>query len=1131
MKKLFTLLLFAILANTIQAQQKKTITGTVLDEQKMPLPGISVLEKGTSNGTSTAANGKFSLSVNANAILVFSSVGYSKIEIPIGSQSNLNVTMKAGDNQLEEVVVTTALGIKKQKRELGFSVTELSGSDLAKTNEINPINALQGKAAGVQIDQGGGGLFGTSKIVIRGNSTLGTNNQPIFVVDGVIMDNGVFNGTGRDFGNDLKNLNSDDFESVSILRGGAAAALYGSRAINGVVLITTKKGRAQDGFGVSLSQTVNVLSPYAGPDFQNEFGGGSVGAFFTDNREPNYKDTENWTTKTFPIDPVTGKPYIDRQINRELENWGPRMLGQDVINYDGTPTKYLPQPNNFLQAFQTGVGSNTNIAVDGGNEKMTFRLSYNHNEGKGVVANNKFDKDAFDLRATHKINKFISVDAGINYSNFNGKNPPRLGGLDAFASYNFGKLFSWILPRNYDTNYWMNKDKYTSSLGGAPDPGNSSETNKAPESRFWFNLFENNYYQREQLLRGRVTVTADLTPWAKFIVEGNINNIYLKNETKELGEGTNFSGGSYQLGFQQKLSKYMKGMFAVNKELNKDLTLTGYLGAELQKFEYSDVTSATSGGLLYPGSYFIGNSVNPAVTDGGISFGKEMQSIYASADFGFRNMLFLQATWRGDWSSALTYSNGTGNNFFNYPAVSLSWIFTDMLKPLPSWVSFGKLKANIAALGKDTDPYIINPGYSFSGFSRTNGNTIPTSTYSSSDVLQPNIKPERKISKELGLEMRFLKSRVGFDVTLYRDNTKDQILRIPAPREAGVSSILINAGNIQNTGIEITLDANPVKTSNFNWNTAVTFSRNKNKIIELYPGRNEFDLGANIGEVSTWAVVGGSYGVLRSQINSKAFQAKDANGNNISDPRNGLPILSWRSDARAAFPARSNEWQDIGDINAKFRSGFDNTFTYKNFSLNVLLDAKIGGDFVALSYRFGTHTGVFPNSVAGRDAQSGGITWTSAYDNQTYDDGRVVEGVFAPGQTVTQANGNVVNVGGMTFKEALDKGFVEPTHTPQFFYRYGSSSTGVSDYWVLKNSWIALRQVAISYNVPKTFTQKLKLKDLSIAVVGRDLGYLYQSLPYNFNPASNNSNNTAFSGEQGFLPKSRNFTFSLKANF
>ena len=278
-------------------------------------------------------------------------------------------------------------------------------------------------------------------------------------------------------------------------------------------------------------------------------------------------------------------------------------------------------------------------------------------------------------------------------------------------------------------------------------------------------------------------------------------------------------------------------------------------------------------------------------------------------------------------------------------------------------------------------------------------------------------------------------------------------------------------------------------------------------------------MAADIGEISTWAVEGKSYGTMRTLIHSTA------------DAKTGLPILSWRSDARAAFPARSNKWQDVGDINAKFRGGWDNTFSYKSFTLNLLVDAKIGGDFALLSYRYGTHSGVFPNSVPGRDAQSGGITWKSAYDNITYTDGRIVDGVFAAGQMITQADGSQVNVGGMTFKEAYDKGYVEPTHTPQFFYRYGSASTGVSDFWVLKNSWISLRQVALTYNLPRAIVTKLRLNGLSLSAVGRDLLYIYQSLPYNYNPASNNSNNTAFSGEEGFLPKTRSITFTLRASF
>jgi iron complex outermembrane receptor protein len=476
-------------------------------------------------------------------------------------------------------------------------------------------------------------------------------------------------------------------------------------------------------------------------------------------------------------------------------------------------------------------------------------------------------------------------------------------------------------------------------------------------------------------------------------------------------------------------------------------------------------------------------------------------------------------------------STGSCIIFFNYRSACLSWLFSDTFKTLPSWITFGKLRTNIAALGGDTDPFNLNPGFAFNGFTQANGVNVPVSTYNSNAVLQANIKPVRKISKEIGMEMRFLNSRLGFDLSLYQDNTKNQILNITTPQESGVSSILINAGNIQNKGIELAIDATPVKSKYFTWNTAINYSRNRNLIVDLYPGRTEFDLDANIAEISTWAVVGKSYGTLRTQIHSTTYQAKDGNGNNIADPKNGLPVLAWRSDARAAFPARSNQWMDVGDINSKFRGGWDNTFTYKNISLNVLIDAKIGGDFVMASYRFGTHTGALANTLTGRDASHGGITWTSKYNNVEYDDGMIPVGVFAPGQKITQPNGSNIDVGGLTYQEAYDKGYVEPTHAPQFYYRYGSSSTGVADYWIKENSWISLRQVALSYRFPQKIYEKVKLNGLSVSAIGRDLVYLYKTLPLNFNPESNNSNNTAYSGENGFLPMIRSFTFSIRASF
>src|SRR5690606_24541503 len=758
----------------------------------------------------------------------------------VEGRQTINVVLTQDASELDRVVVT-ALGVEKDEKSLGYSVTEISGADLAVTNETNPVNALQGRVAGVQIDMGAGGLFGNSKILIRGNSTLGTNNQPIFVIDGVIMDNDIFGGNGRDFGNDLKNLNMEDFESVSILKGSAAAALYGSRAINGVVLITSKKGRKRSGLGVTFTQTFNSYQPYAGPDFQNVFGGGTNGPFFTDRRDPNYTADQAYMTKVFPIDPATGKPYIDQGINRELENWGPRMEGQEVLNYDGTPTRYLPQPNNFLDAFQNGFGSNTNISLDGGNERSTFRFSYNRNTDEGVVYNNELTKDAFGLRVTHELSPRINLDVSANYSNFKGLNPPRLGGLDAFGSYNYGKLFTWMIPRNYDTKYWMRRENYTSALGGAPNPNSNEETNKAPETRFWFNLFENNYYQKEQMIRSRVAITAKLADWSNLILEGNLNNLYTESETKELGQGQNFTGGAYALGHETKENYFLKGMLTAERSLTSDLDISGYIGGEIQRTTRSFNRGRTDGGLSYPGNYFLANSVNQPISEGGINYKRAFNSLYASADLGFRNQLYLQATWRGDWSSALTYSDGTGNNFFHYPSVSLSWIFNETFD-LPTWISYGKLRTNIAALGSDADPFVINPGFAFNGFTNIGGQTLPISTFSDRRVRQSNLKPERKIAKEIGAEMRFLNGRLGFDLTLYQDNTYNQILDISTPIESGVDAILINAGNIQNKGIELAIDATPVQTAGFEWSTAFNYSRNRNLIKELYEGRNEFNL-------------------------------------------------------------------------------------------------------------------------------------------------------------------------------------------------------------------------------------------------------------------------------------------------
>ena len=1106
--------------------QQQKVTGKVTWSDGSGLPGVTVLEVGSSNGVLTDGDGQYALQlINANAVLRFSFVGMKTQDQPVNGRLVINVELLTENIGLEEVVIT-ALGMSKESKKLGFSVTEIKGSDLTMTKQVNPVNSLMGKVAGVQIDQGAAGPFGSTRIIIRGNSTLSKNNQPIFVVDGVFVDNNAVTG-GRDFGNDLASLNSEDFESVSVLKGSAAAALYGSRAINGVILITTKKGSKTDGIGVNFSQSFITYDPYKGPEFQNEYGGGTVGAFFTDTRDNNYLPTERWTTKVFPIDPLTGEPYIDRQIGREGENWGPKFANQKVRNYDGTWTEYKAVPNNFLDAFQNGMLNTTNFSFQGATDRTSFRFSYSRDDQQGVARMSSLAKNGFNLRATHELTKWLSADVSTDYTTTDITNPQNLSGNDPFAGDNFGVAYTWVIPRNYDTKYWSQRSKYISEFGGTPKANNPLETNKIFVPEFWFNLYENKSTQENRSLRGRFSLNAKLTKWANLNVEGNLNNIYSKYENKELGEDVGFAGGSYSLSESRKENSFAKWMLSFNNiKLSDAFKFNGFVGGETQSTVQSFASGSTSGGLLIPGNFFISNSINPPTVRGGINYNKKINSLYGTIDLEYKNQLFLTTTWRGDWSSALTYKNGSGNNFYNYPSASLAWIFSETFA-LPEVITFGKLRTNIAALGKDTDPFLINPGYLFEGKAVGQTGDPSQATFSSSSTLALNIKPERKIAKEIGLEMRFLKSRLGFDLSLYQDNTYNQIIDISTPVESGVSGIKINAGNIQNKGIEITLDGTPVQTANFQWSSRWTFSRNKNMIVSLAEGRKEYYLGGEAGAISSWAIVGQAYGVMRSTYAAERYN----NATNASDPKNGLPILNWRNDARAAFPKRSNVWKELGDINARFRTGWSNDITYKNWSLNVLLDAKVGGDMALESYRAGTHAGMLPNTLVGRDAEHGGITWTSAYDGITYDDGLIVEGVFAEGQKVTMPDGTQASVGGMTFKEAYDQGLVEPTHAPQFYYRYGSYSTGVNDFWVFESTWVSLRQLALSYTLPKNISSKMKMSTVVVSFFGRDLFYLYNSLPYDFNPASYNSNQTSAVGEAGFLPMIRSLGGSVKISF
>lgn len=1117
--RLATLLL--LLAFTSSAFAQRTITGTVKDAANgSSIPGVNVAVKGAKGvGTATSIDGTFTVKIpSGSQTLVFSFVGYTTQEVAITNQSKVDVLLQPSTQKIDEVVVT-ALGIKKTQKSLGYAFTELKGDDIKNSNTISPVDALTGKVSGVSIQATAGGATATSKITIRGNNSLRSNNQPIFVVDGIIIENDVTNagvyGTA-DYGNAMKNLNADDFESVSVLKGAAATALYGSKAMNGVVLIVTKKGKKGQGLGVDFSQTIDFSKAYASDWFQNTWGQGLPAGYM------GYGDPFN--TDQFKL--TDGVPDL-RGMNRSY-SFGPRMDGRAVIGLDGKMTTFSARPNNYLDAFRTGQKYNTNVAISGATENSTYRLSLSRLQNKGITPRNDFDRYSFDAKLSNKFNDYITATLSANYTQSNVLNPPALGYGGAGDERNLGRAFIYGqgIARNYDTKYWMRPENYKGTQGGTPKTGDPNVA-AAGSAGIWFNIFENTYEQREDVFRGDLDFQIKLLPYLTLDLDANIYNVYTTNEQKSLGTNAFNTNGYYRISNTRKLTTDYKTWLTFDKTFYDDYHATARLYAEQWNSENYYAFAETRDGLVVPGQYFIGNSkTTPARGDGYVSDTRRLNSLYFAGDFSYKSMLYLTLTARNDWSSTLTYADGSGNNSYFYPSASASWIFSETFK-LPDWMTYGQFKLSYGEVGNDYTSYTINDRYSIVG--TLQGTNYPMMGFTSNTVPNKSLKPERSKSWEAGLNVKFLNNRVGLDVSVYKNNTYDQILTVPVPVESGVTSQMINAGNIESKGIEVVLNVTPVKYRDFEWNLDLNWSKNKNLIKSLTPGVSKYELPTGMG--GTYAIVGKSYGVFLSKYDYKYYQAVDAQGNAIDSPSNGQKVLVWDESTKSAINVNAYpEEREVGHITPDWTGGVSNTFTYKGLSLSALVNVKMGGDIESQSYQWGTATGSLKSTVFGRDAEHGGITWTSSNGN-TYKDGIIPEGVFADGSVV---NGH--NVGGMSYKDAYAKGWVEPSHASSFYnnnYDWwpAGHTIGIESERYLENSYVSLEQASLSYAFPKNIAEKIKLRSLSLSVYGRNLWYIWQTLPHGMNPASVFNNQAGNATEYGMPPLVRTFGFTLNCGF
>ena len=1071
-------------------KQGVTITGTVTDAVGATVPGVNVMVKGTSTGVVTGSDGKYSIAVpNRDAVLVFSFMGYATEEIAVSNRQIIDVVLHEDAMALGEVVVT-ALGMARDKKALGYAITEIKGDEIARSNTVNPINAMQGKVAGVQINMGAAGPQSSQRILIRGNTSLAANNQPIFVVDGVIVEN-EWTKTGgwedRDFGNALKNLNSDDFESVSILKGAAATALYGSRASNGVILVTTKKGKKGEGLGISFSHTQQWEKVYRFPDYQNEFGMGTT-TVWTKNADGSDNRTIS-TGKSFgPA--FDGLPYTVTNPNGNA--------------YNGV---YQAYPDNGYAWYQTGRYINTNLAVSGGTDRSTFRFSYSNLNSTGISLNNNFKRNNFLLNASHDISRLITAQAGFNYVQSNALNPTYQG--DRLSPvYDL----SYSVPREYDAEYW--KQNRWSPNHDAP---NNINDPWGLASRF-FEYMENNHNQMEENYRGYLNLIFNFTDWLAFTVKADMNRTYTKNERKRWASYDamrNYSGSQYWLNESQNLQYKGTAMLTATHKVN-DFSFSASLGAERFHADRSFHNSTTNNGLRAPGVFELNNSVNAATTDAYARINqRRINSVYGFINADWKGQVYLDVTGRNDWSSTLRYADGSGNVSYFYPSLSASWLLTETFKgQFPEIISFAKLRASYAIVGNGCDPYQITDPGSFQYRATYTDTYFGTGQYAyfefaNNNLGAPNLQPEKQHSIELGFDFRMFQNRLGVDFAYYKTNTRNQILTLPTSSETGVTNRIINAGDIQNQGIELLLTGTVIKNTDWMWDLSFTYTLNKNKIVELYPGVTKYQLRGG-SDIEAWATSGGAYGDLYS---SYAYKRNDK----------GEKLLD-----QSGQYLRSNTSIMIGNSLPKFLGGLATNLRWKSLEFHAVLDSRFGGQIWSGSYNYGMSSGVLKSSLTGRTKEYGGLEReVSATDNRKVFDGMIPEGVFQPNSKAP----NGTDISGMTYQKAYDQGLLPPLSASAYYDNLYNWGRGIREAAVTDISWVAVRELSLFWNVPKKWTQNVFIKDASIGFSVRNVGYLYNSLPDHIHPEGLRSNHSAEFQESGGAVYSRNYAIKINLNF
>ncbi|WP_108424591.1 SusC/RagA family TonB-linked outer membrane protein [Flagellimonas amoyensis] len=909
-QKLKFVFVFAFLLS-VQGALAQTITGTVSDESGVPLPGVNIVEKGTGNGVSSDFDGNYSIAVSdGNAILVFSSLGMETVEVSINGRSTINLSMKEDAQQLGEVVVT-ALGIRKDTKALGYSLTELGGDEISTVKTPNAINALQGKIAGVNITQNATGAAGSSRVIIRGNSTLTGNNQPLYVVDGIPIGNDN-NGAaslwgGSDGGDGISSINPDDIASISVLKGGSATALYGSRGGNGVILITTKSGKGQKGFGVEFSTSAQFDRVNTDiMDFQTQYGQGRFGEAPTSQAEA---------------------------LAFGTSSWGSRLDGSPVVQWDGVERPYSYVGNNYDHFYRTGSTFINTVALSSGTEDLNFRFSASDLTNEDIIPNSGLNRKTFSLNAGAILNEKLTAQINAKYIVEDVMNRPRLSDAPGNANYSVG-----LLSPNVDVR--------TLSPGANAD---------GTETMYSDNIYSQNPYWaaynfRNEDTKNRIIASAslryDILDWLYLTGRVGVDH-YTRKATSVEPWGTAYIPLGAMNEEERRYSQIDSDlMLGIDKDITESFGVSAFFGANKNSIEYESLRLDGSQ-FIVPGLEDVANLSNQGRTR---DYNKrEIGSLYGSVELSYNNYAFLTFTGRNDWFSTLSFPGKTTPNNDFYSSINASLILSDMFE-MPTSIDFLKVRGGYAQIAGGADSAyqlaltyeIFGQGHLSQPLGRVTGSTVPN----------VNLVPWNKTEMEFGVDARFFGNRLSLDLAYYTNETTDDIVNVTTSITSGYSSATANLGKIENKGVELLISGTPIRTSNFDWTTSVNMTFNEGMVTATNPENGNVTLDEpRTQNVNISHVVGQPYGV----IYGTSF-VRDNDGNIVYDiDGQGVPI------------PRQGQRKILGEGVPPWQVGFTNTFAYKNFNLSFLIDAKFGGQIFSGTNTVAYGAGLHKETLNGRE--------------------------------------------------------------------------------------------------------------------------------------------------------------------